>query len=58
MMWIERLPAAVTATGLDGVLAAATALGLDGLTTTATESELAQRLLDKSGDKVRHFWFI
>jgi len=63
MMWIERLPAAVTATALAGLLGAERYLlvlpALLGVApAAATESELAQRLLDKSGDKVRHFWFI
>ena len=46
------------AAGLDGVLTATTALGLHRLTAAATESELAESLLDKAGDKGRHFWFI
>jgi hypothetical protein len=74
MMWIERLPAAVTTASLAGlhrserhllvlptllgVTTAATSLRLHRLTATATESELAQSLLYKPGDKVRHFWFI
>jgi hypothetical protein len=88
MMWIERLPAAVTATALAGLhggkghlllitsLAVTTATAalaglhraerylillaaLLGVTTaTAAESELAESLLNKSGDKGRHFWFI
>ena len=52
------LAATVAATRLDGVLAAATALGLHALAATATESELAESLLDESGNHGGHFWFI
>ena len=67
------LAAAVAATSLAGlhrgerhlrllaslaVTTAATSLGLHRLTPTATESEGAESLLHKSGDKVGHFWFI
>jgi hypothetical protein len=50
--------AATVAASLHSVLTTASALGLDRLTATSTESQLAESLLNKSGDKVGHFCFV